>query len=130
MGSGVFGPSCSELEVGPLRFPSRCHNKESNNNRKTNFFNRNKNSSTKNLSLKKNLPIYIHIYIYDKIKSLTNLLFYVLTLTAFACSCGPEATSLILGLDNSMDGSDDLLDPLLDGEINSVFVFPYQTHNI
>lgn len=26
LGSGVLGPSCSELDVGPLRFPSRCHN--------------------------------------------------------------------------------------------------------
>jgi len=31
LGSGVLGPSCSELDVvGPLRFPSRCHKEQKN----------------------------------------------------------------------------------------------------
>lgn len=54
------------------------------------------------------------------------MIFYVLTLTALSSS-GAEATSF-LGLGNSMDGSDDLLDPLLDGEPNPVF--PYQTQDL
>lgn len=42
LGSGVLGPSCSELDVGPLRLPSRCHNNESNFNNQIKPFFQNK----------------------------------------------------------------------------------------
>lgn len=72
--------------------------------------------------------IYIHIYINYLLNSLTNrLIFYVLTLTALPCP-GAEPTSF-LGLDNSIDGSDDLLEPLVDGETNPVLL-GYQTQNL
>lgn len=42
------------------------------------------------------------------------------TLTVLAGSVDPEGTSFLgLELANSMDGSDDLLDPLVDGELET-----------